>query len=81
MLWIWPRLSFYCEEKNLILQELLTLSKTSSCFYVSAVQVLLKKLWEKEKLLIKQVIYPFPSISNPLENFFIKVNPFRNDKF
>ena len=44
----------------------LTLSQTSSGFYVSAVQVFLKTMWEKEKLLVMNnfsfshsVFYPF----------------------
>ena len=57
---------------DLIISELfelicpLTLSQTSPGFYVSAVQVFLKTLWEKEKLLVTSnfsfshsVLYPF----------------------
>ena len=48
----------------------LTLSQTSPGFYMSAVQVFLKTLWEKEKLLIMNnfsfshsVFYPFRQLS------------------
>ena len=48
---------------------LFTLSQTSPCFYVSAIQVL-KTLWEKEKLLStsnfsfsQSVLYPFGEVS------------------
>ena len=45
----------------------LNLSQTYPGFYVSAVQVFRKTLWEKEKLL---VISPFPTVfSIGLENF------------
>ena len=48
----------------------LNLSQTGPCFYMSAVQVFLKKLWEKEKLLVASsfsfshsVFYPFGELS------------------
>ena len=54
---------------------LVTLSKTSPGFYVSAVQIFLKTLWEKEKVLIMSnfsfshsVFYPFGG----LFAFFVK---------
>ena len=48
----------------------LTLSQTSPGFYVSAVQVFVKTLWEKEKLLVTSnfsfshsVFYPFGELT------------------
>ena len=58
----------------------LTLSQTSSCFYVFAVQVFLKTQWEKEKLLITSnfsfshsVFYPFGELSAIFIRFLIVV--------
>ena len=59
---------------------LLTLSQTSPGFYVSAVQSLLKTLWEKEKLLLTSnfsffhsVFYPFGELSASFIEFEIAV--------
>ena len=53
----------------------LSLSQTSPAFYVSAVQVLLKTLWEKEKLLVTSNFSFFHNIFYPFGEFstiFIK---------
>ena len=56
---------------------MLTLSQTSPGFYVSAVQVFSKTLWEKEKLLVTSnfsfshsVFYPFEELSSIFINFW-----------
>ena len=55
---------------SLLGKKKLTLSQTSPGFYVSTEQVFLKKLWEKEKLLVTSnfsfshgVFYPFGDLS------------------
>ena len=48
---------------------ILTLSQTSPGFYMSVVKVILKTLWEKEKLLIPSNFSFSHSVSNLLENF------------
>ena len=45
-----------------------TLSQTSPCFYVSAVQIFLKTLWEKEKLLVTSNFSFFPRVYYPFED-------------
>ena len=49
-----------------VLVRVLTLSQTSPGFYVSAVQVFLKTLWEKEKLLINEQFLLFPQSLLPI---------------
>ena len=48
----------------------LTLSQTSPDFYVSVVQVFLKTLWEKEKLLVTSNFAISHSVFYPFEKLF-----------
>ena len=49
----------------------LTISQTSPGFYVSAVQVFLKTLWEKEKLLVTSNFSFSHCVFDPLKNFLL----------